>query len=158
MPRQKPGKSKQDVQTPPELLRAIERVFGVGGWVIDLAANEHNSVSLQWLGPGAYDPYENSLAVNWSMWSGDAFLNPPYADISPWVQKCLNTKRAGRIFALVPAAVGSNWYREYVDGSAHVVALSPRVTFVGHRDPYPKDLILAIYSAVRGGFSTWRWK
>ena len=88
----------------------------------------------------------------------DLFLNPPFADIEPWAKKCATTVRSGRVFLLVPASVGSNWYATHVHGRAHVVAISPRVTFVGQEQGYIKDLIIALYSGVRGGFSTWRWR
>lgn len=171
-PEQKPGRSRQDYRTPRELLSAIERDFAVSSWACDLAADEHDSINgPHYFGPGS--PLgEDSLSEDWSKVIGDLWLNPPFARLLPWARKCHATRNrhhdndlglelaehAGRIFLLAPAAVGSNWYAEHVHGTAHVVALRPRVTFVGEQDPYPKDLILAIYGPVRGGFSTWRWK
>ena len=157
-PAQKPGRSRQDYQTPPELLRAIERDFHVGSWACDLAADAENSVS-----PNAHfgprSPFgEDALAEDWGKITGDLWLNCPYANIEPWVEKCSTAIRAGRIFLLIPASVGSNWYQAHVHGVAHVVAISPRVTFVGCEGPYPKDLVVAVWGPVRGGFSTWRWK
>ena len=155
-PKQKRGKSKQDYQTPPELLRAIERDFNVTRWAADLACDASNKVCELGYGPGS--PFgEDSFAADW-MLSGDLWLNQPFADIAPWVRKCATTERVGRIFQLAPASVGANWYVDLVHGRAHVVSVSPRVTFVGCPDPYPKDLILMVWSAVKGGFSTWRWK
>jgi len=162
------GNTVQDVQTPPELLRAIEVQFHAH-WAFDLAANEQNAVCPYWLGPesrlllgGLGDPHD-SLKVDWRACFDlpvDCFLNPPYSHIEPWVKKAagLRLGNGRRLFVLVPAAVGSNWYRDHVDGKAHVIALSPRVTFTGHKQGYPKELILAVYSSVRGGWSTWRWK
>jgi phage N-6-adenine-methyltransferase len=155
-PKQKPGRSVQDVRTPPELLRAIEQAFGVREWNIDLAANSDNRIVGRFLGLGSSES-EDALAVPWDFYY-DCWLNPPFANIKPWVAKCATAMHRGRIFALLPAAVGSNWYAAHVHGVAHVVALSPRVTFVGHKAPYPKDLILAVYGPVKGGFSTWKWK
>lgn len=174
VPKQKPGKSKQDYRTPPELLLAIENEFHVEDWVVDLAADPSTAIAINhnedemtgaphrmprapFLGPGS-ELGENSLAVDWSQFLGDAWLNPPFADIEPWAEKCATTVRSGRIFLLTPASVGSNWYAAHVHGRAHVVAISPRVTFVDCPDPYPKDIVIAVFSGVRGGFSTWRWK
>jgi len=162
-PRQKPHRSKQDYQTPPELLSAIRRDFSVQQWAIDLAADASNTVCPSWLGPGSPDG-ENALEKDWggplmNLYPGaDVWLNPPFSHIDPWAEKCATTIRVGRIFLLVPASVGSNWYQAHVHGRAHVVAISPRVTFVGCKDPYPKDLVIAVFGPVRGGFSTWRWK
>jgi hypothetical protein len=166
-PTQKPGKSRQDYRTPPEFLRAVAREFHVAVWGYDLAATAENRVNLEMasvtyhLGPGSKIA-ENALAVDWSQLPGqdfcDMFLNPPFADIEPWVSKCARTVRRGRIFMLVPAAVGSNWYALHVHARAHVIAISPRLTFQGESAPYPKDIVLLEWSGVKGGFSTWRWK
>jgi hypothetical protein len=156
-PKQKPGKSEQIVQTPPDLLRAIRRDFRVDTWTADLAANASNKVTAYHFGPGS--PYsEDSLQTEWPS-AGDLWLNPPFGDIDPWAKKCA-TKRSpdARIFMLVPASTGANWFVDHVLHRAHVVALSPRVTFTGHSSPYPKDLILAVFSNVVGGVSAWRWK
>lgn len=153
------GKSRQDYQTPPDLLRAIERDFGVRDWAIDLAATRKNSVSPHgYYGPGS--PWgHDSLKKDWSIIEGDLWLNPPFANIEPWARKChLSLPRQGRIFMLALASVGSLWYADHVNGVAHVVVPRPRVTFVGCPDPYTKDLVLAVFGPVRGGFSTWKWK
>ena len=156
MPQQKPGKSKQDYETPTDLVRAIEDAFHAS-FTVDLAAHAGNAKVPNYVGPGS--PWgEDSLAVDWSLFPGDAWLNPPFSDIEPWAEKCATTVRRGRIFLLTPASVGSNWYLAHVHGRAHVVAISPRVTFVGAADPYPKDLIVSVWSGIRGGFSCWRWK
>ena len=139
VPRQKPGKSRQDYETPSELIHAIGVAFGAC-FTVDLAANASNAKAPHYLGPGS-ELGEDSLARDWSRFPGDAWLNPPFAHMEPWAEKCATTVRRGRIFLLVPAAVGSNWYAAHVHGRAHVVALSPRAT-----------------SGVRGGFSTWRWE
>lgn len=155
-PKQKPHKSVQEVQTPPELLRAIEREFRVSSWAMDLAANAQNAVCPLYLGPGS-SIGENSLQVDWPD-EGDMWLNPEFADIEPWAVKCAAYRGRGRIFMLVPASIGANWYQENIHGRAHVVALFPRVTFVNHTTPYPKDLVLVVWNRLRGGLSAWRWK
>jgi hypothetical protein len=160
MPNQKREESKQDYQTPPEFLCAVERDFAVNTWAVDLAATADNRVAVYWCGPGSEEP--DSLAYDWNLlsgnFSGNFWLNPPFKDITPWAKKCSEYKGGGRIFLLVPASVGANWFRDHVHGKAHVIALSPRLTFVGCDGPYPKDLMLAVFGPVRGGFSTWRWK
>ena len=160
-PRQKPHKSKQDVQTPPDLLAAIKRDFGVTEWAWDLAAHAANAVCPRWFGPGSSDVTDSLGPVSWHI-PGDLWLNPEFGNLDPWAKKCADTWQdlngGTRIFLLTPASIGSNWFEDHVMGIAHVVALSPRVTFVGHKQGYPKDLILSVFGAVSGGFSTWRWK
>lgn len=148
----------QIVQTPPEFIQAVMQAFGVRAWNRDLAANAENAVTPCYYGPGSVLG-EDSLAQDWVGHDGDFWLNPPFEDIEPWVKKCAESApwRHGRIFALLLASVGSEWYRKWVKNVAQTIALSPRLTFVGHKHPYPKDLILAVYGPVCGGFSDWRW-
>jgi len=145
-------RSRQDYETPPELIAAVERRFG--SIVIDLAATKENTKA-EWF----ISPEEDSLRADWNVIVDDytlAWLNPPYADIAPWARKCAEYTGDGKILFLVPASVGSEWFARYVWGHALVLAIRPRVTFVGAKDPYPKDLILAVYGEPPG-FETWRW-
>jgi hypothetical protein len=58
--------------------------------------------------------------------------------------------------------VGSNWFRDYVNKRAEVRVLNPRLTFVGHEDPYPKDMMLSVFSSSRliaaDHFDVWEWE
>jgi hypothetical protein len=166
MPEQKPGRGVQEVGTPRAFLDAVEARFGALTW--DLAANASNHVTPGWFGPGSVWP--DALATPWWDIDGLLWLNPEYSNIAQWAEKCakesrriedapegsLRNRRA-RIAFLVPASVGSNWFARHVDGKALVLFLSPRLTFVGHTQSYPKDLILAVYGETPG-YECWRWK
>jgi phage N-6-adenine-methyltransferase len=144
MPRQKPGRSDQVVATPRNFLDAVENRFGPIG--LDLAANESNAVCKLWLGPGSpLQGGEDALAPAVS-WSGRTlrWLNPPYSDLDPWAAKCAAERHHAFIAMLTPASVGANWFAEHVHGKALVLAIRPRLTFVGSSDPYPKDLCLSV--------------
>jgi phage N-6-adenine-methyltransferase len=149
-PQQKPGRSEQGVGTPPDLIGAVENRFGALAW--DLAATPENAKAPQYITPTV-----NSLLVDWSVWIGPqlAWLNPPFADIAPWVRKAATC--GARVLVLVPASVGSNWFSGHVHRKCMVLALNPRVTFVGHTHPYPKDLLLCCYGYAPG-FDVWRWR
>jgi phage N-6-adenine-methyltransferase len=151
MPKQAPGKSKQDYETPSELLRAVERRFG--RLHVDLAARPDNAKA-----PRFVTPERDSLKVDWSaeFWGSRCWLNPEFADIAPWAAKC-STSRGLHIFLLTPASIGANWFAEHVHGKAVVLGLSPRLTFVGASDPYPKDCMLSIFGFGVAGFDVWRW-
>lgn len=157
MPEQKPGRSIQIVQTPPELIHAVRALLGVEAFSVDLAATEDNRQAPLWMGPGSLIP--DALAVAWEGLPGWTWLNPPYADIAPWLSQAARAGAAGcRVAALVPASVGANWWTEHVHGKARALALSPRVTFVGHDHPFPKDLALLLYDRAGGcGIQPWRW-
>jgi phage N-6-adenine-methyltransferase len=169
-PAQKPGKSGQVFRTPDNLLDAVRTYLGVEGFAFDFAANAENSVASQFWGE-----QENSLAQPADSWAtyaapGWGWLNPPFGrmDTSPgigaWARLCLETAAlGGQVAFLVPAAVGANWWRDYVHGQAHVLFLNGRIHFMPDRPTwgYPKDCALCLYSAAEPyapTYKVWTWK
>lgn len=159
MPMQRPGRSTQEVGTPRVFLDAVQARFG--RIVVDLAADASNHIGPHWCGPGGMFADALSLACqwNWTAFEGLRWLNPPYSEIGKWADKCAEQSAIGpcRIALLVPASVGTNWFAKYVDGKALVLFLRPRLTFVNHRDPYPKDLMLCLYGE-NPRYECWRWR
>lgn len=156
MPKQKPGRSFQAYGTPPAFLRAVEARFGHITW--DLAAHAGNSVcGDRYYGPGSRWG-ENALERAWSLLGdGLLWLNPPFENLPMWAEKCADEgNRGARIALLMPAAVSTNWYADHVHDQALASAIRPRLTFVDQVDPYPKDLLLAVYGEVPD-FECWRW-
>ena len=163
MPVQKPGKSKQDYCTPLEFIKAVEHRLHAK-FVIDLAASKENTVADIF-----YTEADDSLTpdLKWD-WGGWAFLNPPYADIAPWVFKAAVEARLGaHIAMLVPASVGANWWRDYVEPNAYQVFLNGRLCFIpdwkeqGFKSEplYPKDCALLLYTPWGFlGHEIWMWK
>jgi hypothetical protein len=165
VPKQKPGRSEQTVATPRDFLDAVEKRFGKMTW--DLAATSANAITRNgnYFGPDhCVTGRRDALINDWTKRTGNLWLNPEFGDIAPWVKKCAeldlmgrHSGRLARLFLLVPASVGSNWFHEFVFSRALVLFLSPRLTFVGHTQAYPKDLLLACYG-FKPGFEWWRWK
>lgn len=153
-PRQKPGRSVQDVCTPAIFLTAVKRRFGVRAFSIDLAASAENAVAARY-----YTKADNALVQPWTS-DGLAWLNPEFAALEPWVERAWAQSQEGaRLAMLVPAGVGSNWWRDYVHQKAFVLVLNGRITFVGHTKPYPKDCCLLIYGPdVAPGYVVWLWR
>ena len=158
-PRQKPNRSEQTVSTPPEFLAAVSAQLGP--IAVDLAATRENAVAPIWIGPEL-----DSLMAPWvfDVPRGSVlWLNPPFGRIGPWVEKCRAVSDAlalrGHVLAaLLPASIGAAWYWEHVHPCAAVWALAPRLTFVGHQSPYPKDLVLALYGfGCSSSLHLWRW-
>ncbi len=56
---------------------------------------------------------------------------------------------------LLPASVGANWFIKFAARDSLVLALSPRLTFKGQTQPYPKDCVLLVYNYGVVGFSNW---
>jgi phage N-6-adenine-methyltransferase len=154
-PAQKRGRSKQDYATPWEFVKAAAAKVHIRKFWIDLAASDHNTKADVWI-------RSDSLAADWSMPDGEwAWLNPPFDNIAPWAEKCAQTARdnKGRIAFLVPAAVGANWFRDYVyRAHAHTLFLNGRITFDGCTDPYPKDCMLVLYGFGYQWNDIWTWR
>lgn len=152
-------RSCQTYATPPNLRDAIVKRFGFPSW--DLAASAEN-----YFGPaGKYFDEKNSAFIHeWNRIEGILWLNPPFADIAPWAEKCaVASKQGARILLLVPASVGAKWFQEHVhDRASHIYFLAPRICFDG-KGPFPKDVILAHYNSdgkdpISTYYRCWRWK
>ena len=157
MPQQKPGRSKQDYGTPPEFIKAVENTFGPLHW--DLAATAENYKVRRFI-----TPENNSLAQDWDVLEGQLWLNPPFADIAPWVEKASKLKSRPidhDCLILVPASVGSEWFAKHVWGAAYVYLLRGRLSFDG-KNPYPKDCMLLRYTGRPPALSSptyvWDWR
>lgn len=153
MPRQQPGTSKQDVRTPKVFLAAVKHRLGIDRFIVDLAASKSNTVAKKF-----YSERSNALVQPW-VFDGWNWLNPPFCDLKPWVQKAYEESGLGAHTAmLVPAGVGSNWWRDWVHSKARVLLLNGRITFVGHKQPYPKDCALLLYEPnVVPAYECWTW-
>ena len=161
MPKQKPGRSEQVVATPPEFLQAVRNRLCIADFDFDLAADESNSVILVPRGEKKfYDEADDALIQPWNLGSGWNWCNPPYADIEPWVSKATSESMQGaQIAMLVPASVGANWWRAFAEPSAYVSYLNGRLKFVGHKNYYPKDLALLLYTPWGfTGHEIWNWR
>jgi phage N-6-adenine-methyltransferase len=161
MPVQNRHRSIQTYETPKDLLDAIKMQWEIEAFDVDLAAQDAaSSKGLEFI-----SPEQDSLATPWPF-GADLWLNPPFKNITPWVRKAAEWHRdpgqfyGGLLLMLLPAAVGSNWYRDHVEPHARVHVLNPRITYVGHTDPYPKDcMLIELGVGVElPSFQTWRWK
>jgi hypothetical protein len=167
-PTQKPGRSRQDYGTPPEFLAAVKAYLDIDAFAFDFACTPENAVAANYF-------HGDALAMDWVAALGCSlawgFLNPPFADIGPWVRKAYEAGKGGRhIAVLIPAYVGSRWWGEWVNHKADVLFLQGRLTFLGtppnpktgKPDPFPKDCALLLYSAAayacHGSYDVWDWR
>ena len=161
MPEQRPGRSKQDYGTPPEFLSAVRKRLHIQNFFLDIAASPDNAVCDNYLTEennalsAVYDwlPADHPYTQEWG------WLNPPFNNIAPWVEKASQQAKLGaHIAMLVPASVGANWWRDYVEAFAYQSFLNGRITFVGCEDPYPKDCALLLYTPWGFlGHEIWKW-
>lgn len=137
--------SNQVVGTPSHVLDDVEAWYGSIG--IDLAALPENAVAELY-----YTPEDDSLsdACPWSGFLAThevAWCNPPFNMFRQFTTKAAATVHAepdAAIVMLTLASLSSNWWRDNVHERA-VVQPVPRIQFVGHDYPFPKDLVLLLY-------------
>ena len=152
------GKSKQDYATPRDFRDAVSAKFGVPAW--DLACSPENQ-----FGPGGITKEQDSFSVDWHLLGGLLWLNPEFDDIAPWAKKSNDEQALGaRELMLVPASVGSNWFKKYVHRQAPVLFLNGRLCFDGVA-PYPKDCMLILWGFEQfvtplsnRFYDVWTWK
>lgn len=148
------GHGKQDYMTPVNFMQAVGQHWYCK---FDLAASTSNICSMY------FDEEDNSLEQNWAAVTeengGYLWLNPPFGNTKDWVKKCSEEmERGAKIVSLLLASTGANWYRDYIHGKAMVYFLNGRVTFVGCKTPFPKDLMIVVWDKSINGTAWWDWR
>ncbi len=153
-PAHKRGKSKQDYITPVEFTDATKNRLCVSAFSYDLAADARNAQASRY-----FTVEDNALAKPWAGIGGWLWCNPPWGHIVPWVRKAYaESRRGAHIAMLLPAGVGSDWFRDHVDGKAFVLLLNGRIKFVGADDQYTKDCMLLLFGPdIPAGYEVWMW-
>jgi phage N-6-adenine-methyltransferase len=161
-PKQQKYRSKQDYATPEAFIAAVKARLGIEDFVCDLAADASNAKAPHYFTEemDALDPKSNWALAIGNQWG---WLNPPFSNIKPWAEKCAATVKNSdaSIAFLVPAAVGANWFRDYVWGQdARVLFLNGRLAFMPDKPKwlYPKDCMLVLYHRWNAGCDLWNWR
>ncbi len=161
---------KQRIATPWPFIHALEQRFGVPV-DFDLAAEEDTSKA----GCFYFDEEADALKQDWSdlvlggkprpLRSKLAYLNPPFANISPWALGPKDNSAAGLASCrwlkrwtvmLVPASYSTDWFLE-LRGLVLLDAI-PRIMFEGATWLYPKDLVLCVAGFGVTGMGYWDWR
>ena len=157
MPPQNPSESEQNVGTPWRFVHAVHRLLCIPSFAVDLASSDELSKGIVCV-TEQEDTFKTDWAAftNWQRWG---FLNPPFGNIEPFAKKAWEDSRRGAcLVMLVPAAVGSTWWHEWVSGKGYTIILRNRMAFIGHTQSYPKDLALIVYAPfLAGGMRYWSW-
>ena len=130
--------------TPVDVLAQLERDFG--SFDLDPCATSQTAKA-----PQFFTRRENGLR---QYWHGKVFLNPPYSDPQPWLEKAIEETRAGRaalVVALLPSDVSTGWFHELVKDRAEIRFWRGRIRFIGWKgtpiDRPRNGNIVAIYRA-----------
>ena len=131
---------REDWSTPIELFATLSRSHG---FVIDLCASRQNAMCDFWITEGVdiFSPLGEEVARNaarafHAFEHPYAWINPPYQGsgktglfVVRAVELCL--AHGLGLVALIPASVGSTWWRESVDPFFDFVLFTPRLRFGG---------------------------
>lgn len=119
-----PADERDSWRTPPWLFRFLETRFGQ--FDVDLAADQHNALVSVWI-----SREENALGLPWAPLV-HGFCNPPYSDITPWVEKAIAEAANGFSTTMVlPThrnqrwAALSRWATERIEFEGRINFLRP---------------------------------
>ena len=129
-------------QTPLSLFHSLDLEFD---FECDVASSNDNKLCLI-----HYTEKDNALNQEWldSNW-----CNPPYSDISPWVEKAIEQHRLGKTTVmLVPSDTSVKWFKRAFESCNEVRFISGRLSFVNAATQKPvngnnKGSVLFIWKA-----------
>lgn len=120
-------------ETPGWLIQHANGLFGV--FDLDVCATELNRKAHLW-----YSLENDGLALPWDRkW----WCNPPYSDISPWVEKASIAEVPGVM--LLPCDHSTLWWQAWVEGKAITIPIGKRVKFVGAKGSPFFHSVFALY-------------
>lgn len=152
--------AKQDYQTSPELLAAVQARYGKIDF--DAACTRENAVAEY----GYFYPEHDALAQDWAELQGmTVWCNPPFGKSGKFAERAAKARRqawtadAPRVLLLVQAAVDTQWWEDHVRHHALVLHLAPRPAFIGCAQGINRALALCVYGPGIGpGEMRWVWR
>ena len=91
---------------------------------------------------------ENGLKEDWF---GDVWLNPPYSDIGPWLEKASKSVCCGdaeTVFALVPYRTQTQWFQRNLDGCEAICFKEGCISFGDSNDTAPYGSLILFYGEI----------
>ena len=106
--------------------------WGTPTWVLEMFKGYFDSCPLTSDGIRSTD----GLAIDWAP---KTFVNPPYSDPGPWVDKAIRERDKGRfVVLLVRLDTSTEWWLRLVEAGARFIYFYHRLTFLRlDRTPRP---------------------
>jgi hypothetical protein len=104
---------------------------------------------------GWYDPCPLNTAPNFDglreVWLDRTFVNPPYSNPAPWVDKAIAESKLGKVIALlVKHDSSTRWWSKLHEAGAHFLPIMGRLSFNGEKPaPFPSVLVI-LYPKTEG--------
>ena len=114
-------------QTPKEIFNKLNDEFEFTG---DVAASFDNALCSNF-----YVESKNALLQRWFSVN---YLNPPYSDIKPWIDKAIEQHQLGKtIVMLVPSDTSVKWFKLAYESCNEVRFISGRISFINSETELP---------------------
>ena len=108
-------------QTPIEIFNNLDNEFD---FTCDVAASNENSLC-------TYHFTEEFDALKEEVWGNVNWCNPPYSDITPWVNKAIEQHELGQTTVmLIPADTSVKWFKLAYESCNEVRLISGRISFI----------------------------
>lgn len=139
-----PKEIKDHWQTPVSLFETLSMEFDFN---CDAAASKDNSLCDYYI-----DEQSDALADHRD-WGAKTWVNPPYSNIRPWIEKAIDQHRQGKtIVMLVPADTSVKWFKLAFESCNEVRFISGRISFINAETKKPvngnnKGSVLFIWRA-----------
>ncbi len=76
-------------------------------------------------------------------WGKKSFVNPPYSNPLPWVEKAIKEHKEGRtIVMLLRVDTSTKWFAKLVEANAKILWFSKRLKFTDKPANFPSMLVI----------------
>jgi len=124
-----PKEIKDLWQTPREIFNSLRKEFNFD---CDVAASESNALCNNFI-----DECHDSLDIE-ALWGLVNWCNPPYSNISPWVEKAKKEHSHGKsTVMLVPSDTSVKWFKQAYESCNEVRFISGRLSFINAETQKP---------------------
>lgn len=80
-------------------------------------------------------------------WGGATFCNPPYSEISSWVQKAYSESQKGKtVVLLIPSRTDTKWWHEHIMKAQEIRFIKGRLKFGDSKNSAPFPSAIVIFS------------
>ena len=130
--------SKSDIwATPKDFFNSLNAEFN---FTLDPCALTENAKCKKF-----YTPEQNGLNQDWS---GEiVFCNPPYSEVSKWVEKAYSeAKRGAKTVMLIPSRTDTKWFHEFIYQKHEIRFVKGRLKFGDQKNSAPFPSMIVVFS------------
>ena len=127
-----PESERDSWATPPFIFHWLDDAFIFD---VDLAASHKNKKCERY-----FTVDDDALNNDWHGFdSKTGFCNPPYSNISPWINKAIQESKLGfTTVMLIPTPNGESYYNDVFENATEIVFITGRLSFIA-ADGKPKS-------------------